>query len=157
MLDERSRGRSDWPALARSRASLRKCLAKTPKRGRNAKNVPKPRGLSCQTSLNRRQINGFANVWRVRARAKSGANFSSPRLICVYITQTPEPFGPSNSSRGLSKDRSSRAQRRAPRGCHRTARAPASALERPTKDRKKDEHRERGRRPAYPSQSRVVI
>jgi hypothetical protein len=101
MLDERSRGRSDWPALA---PSLRKCLAKAPKRGLNAKNVPKPRGLSGQTSLNRTQINGFANVWRVRARTKWGADFSNPCVISVYITQTPEPFGPSNSSRGLSKD-----------------------------------------------------
>jgi hypothetical protein len=33
------------------RASLRKCLAKTPKRGLNAKNVPKPRWLSGQTSV----------------------------------------------------------------------------------------------------------
>ena len=106
---------------------------KTPKRGLNAKNVPKPRLLSGQTSLNRPEINGFATVWQFRARAKLGANFSNPRVICVYVTQTPEPFGRSISSRGLSKDRSSRAQWRASRGCHRTARAPASAPERQTK------------------------
>ena len=123
-------------ASPRSLASLRKCLAKTPKRGLNAKNVPKPRWLSGQTSLNRTQMNGFANVGGSGPARNWGANFSNPRVICVYVTQTPEPFGRSNSSRGLSKDRWSRAQWRASRGCQRTARAPASAPERPTKDRK---------------------
>ena len=137
MVDERSRRRSDWPALAPSRASLRKCLAKTPKRGLNAKNVPKPRWLSGQTSLNRMQINGFANVWRIRARAKLGRQLlKSPCDLRVHNANTGAILSPSNSSRGLSKDRWSRAQWRASRGCHRTARAPASAPERPTKDRK---------------------
>ena len=39
-----------------------KCVAKMPKRGLKTKNVPEPRWLAGQTSLNRTQINGFANV-----------------------------------------------------------------------------------------------
>jgi hypothetical protein len=88
MLDERSRHRSDWPALARIAAEMPGQKAKTrPERKKRPETEVAVRPNMVESHANKRLRKCLAGPG---PREIGGANFSNPRVICVYVTQTPE-------------------------------------------------------------------